>query len=128
MLTVTRLTSDNEQIKKPKIKRKTINAVNNIAIYEFDNFDSFIELCKNIDSTTYSKMKKASLYKLNSKYYLILNIKGLQLNSFKSLHCYTIEFGKFITNSDLFERKLFEYGTIIFKTNAIEKCTNAFLK
>ena len=73
-------------------------------------------------------MKKTSLYKLNSKYYLILNIKGLKLNSFKFLHCYIIEFGKFISNPDLFERKLFEYGTIIFKTNAIEKCQSAFLK
>ena len=44
-------------------------------------------------------MKKTSLYKLNSKYYLILNIKGLKLDSFKSLHCYIIEFGKFITNA-----------------------------
>ena len=127
VLTVTRLTPEKEHIKKPKIKRNAINLVNNIAIYEFDNFDNFIELCKNIHNTTYPKMKKTSLYKLNSKYYLVLNIKGLNLDSFKFLHCYIIEFGKFITHSDLFERKLLEYGAIIFKTNAIEKCVYTFL-
>ena len=67
------------------------------------------------------------MFKLDSKYYLVLNIEKIDLNVFKKLHCSIIEFGKFILNSDLFERKLIEYGTIIYKTNAIDKCIKTFL-
>ena len=131
VLTVTRFSKDIETIKKPKVKRKSISTNNNISIYEFDNFDNFIELCNyiksNTDNGTYIKLKKSKLYKLDLKYYLVLNISNLKLDEFKKLHCSIVEFGKFISNMDLFERKLIEYGTIIFKTNAIEKCTKAFL-
>ena len=131
VLTVTRFSKDIEPIKKPKAKRKSISTCNNVSIYEFSNFDNFIELChyliSNTDSSTYIKLKKSKLYKLDSKYYLVLNIANIKLDNFKKLHCSIVEFGRFISNSDLFERKLIEYGTIIFKTNAIEKCINVFL-
>lgn len=114
----------------PKVKRKTIDSTNDISIYEFEAFDNFIEFCnylsRNINKSTYLKLKKSSLYKLNSKYYLILNIENLKLDIFKLIHCSTVEFAKFIPNAALFERKLFEYGTVIFKTNAIGKCIKAF--
>ena len=130
VLTVTRFTPEKEQLKKPIAKRKTISSTDNVSIYEFDTFDNFVELCNylNINNTsTYTKLKKSSLYKLNSNYYLVLNISNLKLDAFKSLHCLIIEFGKFITNSDLFERKLIEHGKIILKTNAIGRCIKAFI-
>ena len=93
--------------------------------------NNFIELCNylklNYDHNTYLKLKKSKLYKLDSNYYLVLNISNIKLEKFKLIHCSCVEFGKFISYSDLFERKLSEYGTIIFKTNAIEKCVKAFL-
>ena len=133
VLTVTRFSKDIDPVKKPKVKRKSLSTTNNnnVSIYEFDNFDNFIEFCNyinlNTDKNTYTKLKKSKLYKLDSKYYLVLNINNLKLDIFKRLHCSTVEFGRFLSNSDLFERKLIEYGTIIFKTNAIEKCTKSFL-
>ena len=133
VLTVTRLSKDMEQIRKPKIKRKALASSFNtkFSIYEFDNFDNFIELCNyissNTDKNTYIKLKKSKLYKLDSKYYLVLRVEKVELDTFKKLHCSIVEFGKFISNSDLFERKLIEYGKIVFRTNAIDKCINAFL-
>ena len=131
ILTVTRFSQEKEQIKKPKAKRKSVNLKDNISIYEFDSFDNFVEFCyylnKNINNNTYLKLKKSTLYSYNNKYYLILNVTILKLDTFKTIHCSTIEFGKFISNSDLFERKLIEYGNVIYKTNAIGKCTKVFL-
>ena len=75
----------------------------------------------------YSKLKKSSLYSYNSKYYLCIHISNVSLNSFKSLHCSIIEFSSHINNTELFERKLIEYGKVIFKTNAINNCIKAFL-
>ena len=104
---------------------------NKIYIYEFNNFDSFIEFCnylkQNITNSTYLKLKKSSLYKYNSKYYFVLSVINIDLNKFKFIHCSAIEFAKYITNSDLFERKLLEYGISIFKTNAFGKCIKEFL-
>ena len=132
VLTVTRLSKDLEQLKKPKFKRKALVNNNETSIYEFDNFDNFIELCNylcsNTDKSTYLKLKKSKLYKLDSKYYLVQNTSKIDLNTFKKLHCSIVEFGKSIPNSDLFERKLIEYGTVIYKTNAIDKCTKIFLE
>ena len=130
MLTVTRISKEMEQIKKLKVKRKSISNNSDISIYEFENFENFIELCNylklNIDSTSYLKLKKSKLYKLNSKYYLVLDISSFKLDSFKLIHCSFIEFSKYISNSDLFARKLNEYGSIIIKTNAIDKCISKF--
>ncbi len=131
-MTVTRLSKEGEQIKKLKVKRKSIPINNNLSVYEFNDFDNYIELCNyiyaNTEKNTYNKLKKSKLYKLDSKYYLVLNIADLSLENFKKIHCSIIEFGKHISDSDLFERKLIEYGLVIFKTNAFEKCMKAFLK
>ena len=131
VLTVTRLSKDLEPLKKPKFKRKALSNNSETTIYEFENFDNFIELCNylcsNVDKSTYTKLKKSRLYKQNSKFYLVLNTNKIDLNIFKKIHCSIVEFGKFIANSDLFERKLIEYGTVIYKTNAIDKCKKIFL-
>ena len=131
ILTVTRFLPDKEKIKKPAAKRKTLNEKANISIYEFESFDNFVEFCSylntNIDNSTYLKLKKSTLYSYASKYYLVININNIKIDIFKTLHCSIIEFGKYISNSDLFERKLIEYGKVIYKTNAIGKCTKVFL-
>ena len=131
ILTVTRFSPDKEKIKKPIAKRKTLNEKINISVYEFESFDNFVEFCAylstNIDNNTYLKLKKSTLYSYNNKYYLVININNFKLDVFKTLHCSIIEFGKYISNSDIFERKLIEYGKVIYKTNAIGKCTKVFL-
>lgn len=96
----------------------------------FDKFDDYLEFCSylnnNLDNTIYLKLKKSSLYQYNSKYYLCINIPNKNLNLFKPIHYAITEFATYINNSELFERKLNEYGCVIFKTNAINNCIKHF--
>lgn len=96
----------------------------------FNNFDDYLEFCNylnnNLNDATYSKLKKSSLYQYNSKYYLCINITSKNLTSFKSINYAITEFATYINNSELFERKLNEYGCVIFKTNAINNCIKHF--
>ena len=94
-----------------------------------NTFDEFLEFCTSIgkeDNNTYTFLKKSSLYLYKSNYYLCLYINEKDLDFFKSIHYSIIEFASHINNSELFERKLKEYGKIIFKTNAINNCVKHF--
>lgn len=130
ILTVTRFAPEKEQKKKVKVKRKSPSVVNNLSIYSFNDFEDYLQFCNylinNIDNDTYLKFKKASLYQYNSKYYLCINILNKNLSMFKSIHYAITEFGTYISNADLFQRKLNEYGKIIFKTNAINNSIKHF--
>jgi len=129
ILTVTRFLPDNEEKKKLKDKRKNICPEDSLSIYMFNTFDDYLEFCnyiqKYLNSNTYTQLEKTSLYQYNSKYYLC--ITNINLDNFKTIHCSIIEFATYITNSSLFERKLIEYGKVIFKTNAINECIKVFL-
>lgn len=131
VLTVTRFSPEKEVKKKIKVKRKVVTAENNLAIYKFNTFEDYLDFCnyikENLDTSMYKKLSKAILYKYNFNYYLRIPINNINLDLFKSIHCSIIEFATHISNSDLFERKLIEYGNVIFKTNAIFNCIKVFL-
>ena len=93
----------------------------------FNTFDEYLEFCKllhNTENSTYNFLKNSALYLYKSKYYLC--VYENDINSFKSFHYSIIEFATRVTNSDLFEQKLKEYGKEIFKTNAINSCIKHF--
>lgn len=95
----------------------------------FNTFDEFLDFCASIvrdKKSTYSFLRKSTLYLYKSKYYLCLYINDKDINAFKQIHYSIIEFASHINNSDLFERKLKEYGKFIFKTNAINNCIKHF--
>lgn len=95
----------------------------------FNTFDEYLELCTSLtnkSNLTYTFLKKSTLYLYKSKYYLCLYVNEKDINSFKSVHYSIIEFASHVNNSDLFERKLKEYGKVIFKTNAINNCVKHF--
>lgn len=96
----------------------------------FNTFDDFLEFCSylnnNLNDSTYLNFKKSSLYLYNSNYYLCISIANKNLIEYKSIHYAITEFATYINNSDLFERKLNEYGSVIFKTNAINNCIKHF--
>ena len=122
---------DKETKKKPTARRKRINIPTNLSVYMFNTFDDFLELCMSLaenDKIKYTFLKKSTLYLYKSKYYLCLYINNKDLNTFKSIHYSIIEFAVHLNNSDLFERKLKEYGKSIFKTNAINNCVKHFSK
>ena len=122
---------DKETKKKPTARRKRINIPTNLSVYMFNTFDDFLELCMSLAKNykiKYTFLKKSNLYLYKSKYYLCLYINNKDLNTFKSIHYSIIEFAVHLNNSDLFERKLKEYGKSIFKTNAINNCVKHFSK
>ena len=129
ILTITRFSPEKEEKKKLKVKRKDIGLESNLSIYMFNTFDEYLDFCnyiqKYINNITYTQLSKTSLYQYNSKYYLCIN--NICLDAFKFIYYSIVEFATHITNSDLFERKLIEYGQVIFKTNAINECIKAFL-
>lgn len=94
----------------------------------FDTFDEYLDFCisssNNKDNTLF---KKSTLYLYKSKYYLCLYVSEKDINSFNSAHYLIMEFASNINNSELFERKLKEYGKVIFKTNAINNCVKNFI-
>ncbi len=95
----------------------------------FNTFDEYLDFCTSLvnnNNNTYAFFKKSSLYLYKSKYYLCLTVNENNKDYFKSIHYSIIEFASTVSNSELFERKLKEYGKEIFKTNAINNCVKHF--
>ena len=129
VLTVTRIVPEKDLKKKLTAKRKTSSLCSKLSIYMFNTFDEYLEFCtslQNTENNTYTFLKKSALYLYKSKYYLCLYVNEKNISSFKSMHYSIIEFASHISNSELFERKLKEYGKVIFKTNAIDNCVKHF--
>ena len=131
ILTVTRLPEKEQTKKQVKIKRKSSAISSNLVIYSFSSFDDYCEFCKylsmHLNSQIYLKLKKVSLCLYNSIYYLCIHINKSNLSVVKTINCEISEFGNSVDNPELFERKILEYGKVIFKTNAISNCVKAFL-
>ena len=95
----------------------------------FNTFDEYLEFCTSLvkdEKNTYTFLRKSALYLYKSNYYLCLYVNEKDINKFKQIHYSIIEFASHVNNSDLFERKLKEYGKIILKTNAIKACEKYF--
>lgn len=133
VLNVTRITPDVDSSKKKKVlvKRRASKIDKKIAIYKFDSFDDFCNFATLLSTSNCSliikKIKKAILYSYNGTYYLVLNNILADLSLLKSFCSLISEFSTYINNSDLFEKKLSEYGKIIVKNNAIETCCKYFM-
>lgn len=103
----------------------------NSLIFKFENFDDFINLCAFLKGSNYLNLKdfskNFSLIYYNGTYYL----RALESNSFSVLLDYLkllfSEFGKDVSSSHCIEGLLSEYGKVIFRRNAINKCINLFV-
>ena len=132
ILNVTRIIPDTDTLKKKKvnIKRKSVKIDKKLAIYKFNTFDDFCNFSSILHTSNYDliikKIKKAVLYSYNNSYYLVLNNILADLSLLKSFCSLIAEFSTYISNSDLFEKKLSEYGKVIIKNNAIETCCKYF--
>lgn len=129
---ITRIIPDSDALKKVKIntKRKSIKIDKKLAVYKFNSFDDFCNFASILHNSNFNfiikKIKKSKLYLYNNCYYLSLNNILADLTLLKSFCSLISEFGIYITNSDLFEKKLSEYGKVIIKSNAIETCCKYF--
>lgn len=114
------------------IKRKTNTPENSKAIYCFDTFEAFCNFCEFIKNSTYKDIildisENSKLHEYNSNYYLTLS--NIDLNSKASIFVFNAitEFSHFISNPELYERKIAEYGKVIMDNNAIITCTENFV-
>ena len=131
IFTVTRVQENNIQENKDiHIKRKENTNNTNILIYEFEEFDDFIEFCRYFENSIIGSEKEIhknnSLYLYNNKYYLILkstNKDSLLINVFNSM---IMEFANPVTKSVVFEGKLREFGKLVIKTAAIKTAIKCF--
>ena len=143
ILTITKFEHNEEKTSKedsktlPKkktlhIKRKRPAFASSKTIYSFDSFDAFCDFCTFLEKSPYKEdlssiANAADLYEYNSNYYLIFT--GIDLDS-KVINfiCPAItEFAHFVDNSELFEKKITEYGTVIIKDNAIQTTIEHFV-
>ena len=116
--------------KKVHIKRKTNYLNKEKSIYCFQNFDNFCAFCHSLNLTIQSDTRKfiknTSLYLYKGIYYLVFSNIDVNSEIIRHICCSITEFGFFVNSSELFERKLIEYGQQIMKNNAITTCLNHF--
>lgn len=136
VITVTRSLPD---IKKPtqkklRAKRKNImmNTHCSCTIYEFSDFDDFCNLCNCFNEDFIKRINKncthSTLYLYQSNYYLIIKRNENKDDNFdKNFNSSLSEFGTLVKNSELFENKLLEYGSIIIKDKAFSKIKKYFV-
>lgn len=104
-----------------------IDLLSNNIVFVFNSFDEFYDFSSSlIKKNTYHFFKKASLYLYKSKYYLCLNLNNINKDLFKPIYYYMLEFALKIDSPDLFERRIKEYGILVFKTDAVNNCLKYF--
>lgn len=132
ILNVTRIVPETDSPKKLKVstKRKAVKIDKKLAIYKFDSFDDFCSFASLLHNSNNNflikKIKKSILYLYKNQYYLTLTNILADVDLLKTFCSLVSEFGTYINNSDLFEKKLSEYGKIVIKNNAIETCCKYF--
>lgn len=139
VFTITKTPSTSSKVqsltrKKSQTKCKSLKVDNNVLIYSFRNFNEFCDFCEGLHieflshNTLSSLCKNTSLYFYKGMYYLL--ISGINTN-YKNLDVFlsiVSEFTDRIANDKNFDLKLFEYGKVIFKRNAIPNTINIFVK
>ena len=113
------------------IKRKSPTLEPSKTIYSFESFDAFCDFCAFVETTPFKEeisnlANSSDLYEYNSNYYLILTNLNLQSEIVRFICPAITEFAHFVDNSELFEKKITEYGKSIIKENAIETCIRHF--
>lgn len=132
VLTVTRINPiSTTKKKKIHIKRKSQEINLETTIYCFSTFDEFCDFCIYLKHSKFNNFSKfvdtISLFLYNEHYYLVLKNIHSDFALLKNFCSSITEFGHFVNNSHLFERKLLEYGDIILPENAILKCQQYFV-
>lgn len=135
IFTITKFDYKDEKVSQKKktlhIKRKNPSINFTKTIYSFESFDAFCDFCTFLRHTLSDEdisnfAKSSDLYEYNSNYYLIfsnININSINLDYICSA---ITEFAHFVNSSDLFERKIKEYGKLIINDSALVTCMEHF--
>ncbi len=103
-------------------KRKKVDLRANCFIYSFTDFEAFCELCTCLNNSNYSirgLARSICLYEYKNTYYLVIKDFYNDKACPKAIFSIISEFGRHISVSPSFENKLFEYGKIVIKHNAL---------
>lgn len=103
-------------------KRKKVDLSANCFVYSFSDFEAFCELCTCLNNSNYSirgLARSICLYEYENTYYLV--IKNFYNNKVypKAIFSILSEFAKHVHVSPSFENKLYEYGKVVIKHNAL---------
>lgn len=133
VFTITRLKPESNSNKGslPKVRRQPVKPNKLLSIYKFDNFDDFCECCNYLNTSPLSrlmgKFKSSSLIMYKGSYYLAMHNLKLNVADLKSFTYIISEFSSKVKDEELFERKLKEYGKLIFSKDAINNCLKFFI-
>lgn len=110
-----------EGFKKKSIKKSSFNLTNPIGfnIFSFETIDNLLDMC-DILKKTKSFLGKSSLYKLDTRYFLIFS--KYSVKNIKFLKTYSIinEFCSGNYESELYEISLKEKATLIIKDKSLQ--------
>lgn len=124
--------TSNSKKKNLHIKRKSPTVNFEKTIYSFESFDAFCDFCTflkdNLHESQISEFAKSSdLYEYNSNFYLILSDINVTSPNLKYICSSITEFAHFVNSSELFERKVKEYGRLIISSSALLTCMEYFV-
>ncbi|MBO4293377.1 MAG: adaptor protein MecA [Clostridia bacterium] len=106
-----------------KLKKQNNKSFSNCAVYKFDSFEEFCNLCEMINGSNVplgNICKKISLYFYNDTYYLIFSKLNLSYRNFRKLFSLISEFATAVTKPFHFGAKVMEFGKPIIKQNALK--------
>lgn len=139
-MTITKFEHDKEEkahLEKPAkkkslhIKRKAPSLDSTKVIYSFESFDVFCDFCSFLQKSMFATglhmfADDSVLYEYNSNCYLIFTNIHLDTELSRFVCNAITEFAHYVDNSELFERKITEYGKPIIKSGAIMTCIEHF--
>lgn len=125
IITITRFNKNipNKQI---RLKHKSNNINSNEIIYKFNDFEDFCSFSNSISQKNLSIAKNTTLYYYQNTYYLHFKDFNLENERNRQINTIINEFATRIEKSDIFVKKLNEYGKIIIKNNALKTCVKYF--
>ena len=100
-----------------RVKKRAQNILSNIMAFSFTSLDDVISLSGSIYGIYTGG---STLYKMDSKYYLILSKNSIRCCDERALESHLLEYGARICNPSSFEGYLNEYGEMMIEHNAIE--------
>lgn len=129
ILTITKFEHKTEEKFLPRkknlhIRRKSPKLNFNKTIYSFESFDAFCDFCTFLNDTLHERQisefaKSSDLYEYNSNFYLILSKINTNSVNLDYICSSITEFAHFVNSSELFERKIKEYGKLIAENDAL---------
>lgn len=127
VITITRLSQEIKNKVKSK-QHKSLHILSDELTFKFSNFEDFCAFSNFVNTLINPSniAKNIQLFLYQNTYYLYISNISLSLENLNKLYALAMEFGSYIDNSNLFIKKLNEYGKIMLKHNAIKTCVKFF--